>query len=247
MIDMPNSLPVIQDQTWRAARRFVSVIAVALAASGCAAGHIEPLSKPVKAVEVGLSDHQIELRVQSDALRRAPWTAETAASGGFTVGRLLGVLVDGMGPGAGTADTPAAGALAAGSSGTLSSGARQYLAKLETEGSQPADRLARVETDLAGRVDLTRRFVSAASHVVAAHRVSAPTGAGTETAQEDLRLIRETLAALRTQRATFEEVIATLRDEAGQRPAAKQSLEAFTGEIASLEILKQSVALDSLS
>ena len=225
----------------------MAVISVAAFAGGCAAGHIAPLSKAPQEVSVGLSEAQIELRVQADALRRTPWDGEEAAdkdAGAFSVGQLFGILVDGMGP----ADTdglpPSASDVPA-----LSADATRYLSSLETRFAGETARADAVNRAVEARAVLTRRFISAASHVVAGHRMTAAGASDPETVQADLSLITDVVARLKDQYATFAEVASALGPApAGPRPATlTDALTRWDGEIDALEILKRSIASGRLS
>ncbi len=220
---------------------------------GCAAGHIAPLSKPVQSVQMGLTDAQIELRVQADALRRTPWdgadAAPAQASGtGFSVGQIFGMLVDGLpsgepaqpqDPSGDTAPQPA-----------LSTVAERYLASIETVAPGPEARDQAVLRDMVRRTTLTRRFVSAACKVVADHRIAGlPAGDDrSEDIRNDYVLITDMLAQLQAQMATFDEVAGALSGtETAPDPLMAQALTQWRGEVDALAVLKRSIGASPLS
>lgn len=227
--------------------RLACVIAAGIALSGCAAGHIEPFSKPVQSVTVGLTEAQTELRVSGDALKRTPWLDPEQRNASLSLTSVFTVLVDGLGAvtgqGGDQAETPVRPALA-----HLSEPARAYVERLDAHGERPGLQLAAVETDLAGRIKITRRFLTAASQVLASHRLEASDRAGfVHHARDDMALIADVADTLQTQHRIFTEVTGALTVAGGSSSMAVRGLGVWYEDIVALDLLAKSVSDTTLS
>lgn len=216
-------------------RRLLLAALVAPALGACAAGKIEPFSKPVQSVTVGLTDAQTELRVVADAIERTPWADGGGASSSLSIASVFAVLVSGIGAAEPDAESPEVGTAA-----PLSASAKAYRAVIEAEGSAPGDRLAR---DVAARIRLTRRLLSAGSQVMAAHRVQVQNGLSAEQA-DDQDILGRAARQLQEQHGVIAETAATLAP--ATLAGLTDAMSVWEEDIAALERL-QSVAAAGLA
>ncbi len=219
------------------------IVLSGFALSACAAGHIKPFSKPVANVSVGLTEAQTELQVTADGLARTPWQKEETDAAAFTVTSVFSVLVDGLGS---LASGEEGEGDAQSFSGDLTPSAQAYLKALERNAADPALRLASLETHLTGRIKTTRRFLTAASQVIAAHRL-AGRSTGDFDVRKDLALIAETATSLEQQHETFAEVMGVLMTSGQSGSTAARALGIWQQDIAALDLLSRSVAATPLS
>ncbi len=232
-----------------APRRTVSVVLatsllVGVGLAGCAAGRIEPLTKPVSSVSVGLNPEQVDLRIAAKAAQRSPWGQVSTAASSFSLSSVFAVLVDGLGAvDAQPVADGAAGAQADDPRAALSDDAQAYLAQIESRILAPGMRMAALEDDLADRIGLTRRVLAAASRVLAAHQVAAPLsgGAARESARDDMALINDALEALGDQRTIFAEVVGHVMAHGEVSGLAIRALSVWGQDIEALDRLRDTV------
>ncbi len=213
--------------------------------AGCAAGHIEPLSQPVKAVTVGLSSAQIELRATAESANRTPWAAVEDRSASFSAATVFAVLVDGLGvlsdEDAGQAGDEAGEQSESSTKTKLSADAKAYLDALSVR-SGASLQMTALEGDVATRIRITRSFIGAASTVLAAHRLEADvTAAKADHAAEDRDLINDTIGTLRRQHAVFSEVAGVVTATGGSAALVFQALGVWHQDLAALERLQDSL------
>ncbi|MGF1455531.1 MAG: hypothetical protein ACFB6R_09165 [Alphaproteobacteria bacterium] len=216
----------------------------------CAAGHIEPLSQPVKSVTIGLSDAQVDLRAMAEKARRTPWTAVTGNAPAFSASTVLTVLLDGLG--ALVDDEDGSVETAPPARTVLSANAQSYLSSL-SDRSEASLRMASLQDDVSERIRITRSFMGAASTVLAGHRLEAGAGgapvdreaAGRDASDreaDDRDVIAATIEALKEQHAVFAEVSGALFANGASGTLVFRALGVWHQDLAALERLQRSLS-----
>lgn len=209
--------PKQEGRAFKRAALVAAALGAALLLPGCAAGSLQGLAENAQ-ITTGSSDVQTALRAEARRLVQPLPAARAAASGGFSLGNMLDVLVNGMSEEELAAEREAAKA----PQGAEAAAARYIAAR----GGRAAPDLAAIEADLADKARNAARFAAAARAVLTWHgqlrasfysgQVAQADGAGISALIErDKAVISSTYTTVSEQAAVLKEAVRRLRGRMG--------------------------------